>query len=106
MPEEDQSANQAAEDRGTRAASSFLTPEERTLRARLAAHVSWEKTSDPAARTEAARQAFHDSFEKQVDPDGCLDPAERSRRADSARKAHYSRLAYRSARARRQRGAK
>jgi len=42
-----------------------------------------------------------DKFERQVDPDGTLDPAERALRAASARKAHFSRLALKSAQARR-----
>jgi hypothetical protein len=40
-------------------------------------------------------------FERDVDPEGVLDPAERARRGESARKAHYARLALRSAQARR-----
>jgi hypothetical protein len=77
-----------------------LTPEQRSLRARTAAHDSWAQTSDPAARTAAARQAFLSRFERQVDPDGVLDPAERARRAEHARKAHFSRLAFASSKAR------
>lgn len=40
-------------------------------------------------------------FETQVDPEGRLSPAERSRRAEHARKAHFKRLALKSAQARR-----
>lgn len=69
-----------------------LTPSERVLRARLAAHEKWAQT---------ARQAFLDRFERQVDPDGILDPAERARRAESAKRAHFLRLSLKSARARR-----
>lgn len=75
-------------------------PTERALLARLAAHTKWA-TTDRTAGTAAARQAFRDRFERQVDPDGTLDPAERARRAESARKAFYTRLALKSARARR-----
>lgn len=77
-----------------------LSPTERTLRAKLAAHTRWA-TEDPVAGTEKARRAFRDSFENKVDPDGVLHPAERARRAEQARKAHYTRLALKSARARR-----
>jgi hypothetical protein len=42
-----------------------------------------------------------DRFERQVDPDGELPPAERARRAGHARKAYFTRLALRSAQARR-----
>ncbi|HEY0640126.1 MAG TPA: hypothetical protein VGD67_21035 [Pseudonocardiaceae bacterium] len=80
-----------------------LTPEQRSLRARLAAHVSWANTTDRAARTAAARRAAHDRFDRQVDPDGVLPPEERARRAANARKAYYLRLALRSAAARRRR---
>ena len=71
----------------------------------MAAHAMWAKTEDRTARTAAARDAFLDRFEREVDPDGVLDPQERSRRADSARKAHMTRLAYLSsvARAKRKR---
>jgi hypothetical protein len=80
--------------------SSELTPRQRSLRARLAAHTSWANTSDRTARTEAARQAAMDKFERQVDPDGTLPPAERAKRAESARKAHFTRMALLSAQAR------
>lgn len=80
-----------------------LTPVERTLRARLAAHESWAATADPAKRTAPARKAALDRFERQVDPDGALDPAERQRRAESARKAYFTRLALASTKARRAR---
>lgn len=78
-----------------------MTPAQRTLRAKIAAHTSWANTTDRAARTAAARKAAHDRFARQVDPEGVLPPDERARRADSARRAHFSRLAMLSARARR-----
>ena len=70
------------------------TPTERSLRARLAAHESWARTSDRTGRTESARRAFDDRFEKQVDPDSVLDPVLRAQMAESARRAYYSRMAY------------
>ncbi len=81
-------------------ASTSLTPEQRTLRARLAAHALHAKVSDPVAHTAPARRASLDRFELQVDPDGVLDPAERARRAGHARKAHMYRLALKSAQVR------
>ena len=81
--------------------SASLTPAERSLRSRLAAHESWARTRDPAARTANARKAFRDRFENEVDPDGILDPDERIRRAESARKAYFTRLALKSATSRR-----
>ncbi len=74
---------------------------DRSLIARLAAHESWARTTDPSARTEPARRALLDHFEHEVDPDGVLSPAERAGRAGHARKAYVIRLARRSARARR-----
>lgn len=80
-----------------------LTPAEKSLRSQVAAHESWARTSDRAARTANARKAMLDKFERQVDPDGKLPPAERAKRAEHARKAHYKRLALKSAQARRRR---
>lgn len=80
-----------------------LTPAERSLRGRLAAHASWANTPDRSARTAAARQAALDRFADQVDPDGSLSPTERAQRAESARRAYFSGLALKSARARRRR---
>lgn len=76
------------------------TPEQR---ARLAAHASWANTPDPAARTAPARSALDARFEREVDPDGVLSSAERARRAEHARKAHFARLALLSSQARRRR---
>ncbi|MFJ9365426.1 hypothetical protein ACIRRA_13540 [Nocardia sp. NPDC101769] len=81
----------------------MTTPNDRVLQARIAAHASWAKTDDRAARTAKARKAMESKFEKQVDPDGVLPPDERARRAEHARKAHYTRLALKSAQARRRR---
>jgi hypothetical protein len=82
-----------------------LTPTERSLRARLAVHTSWAQTTDRAARTAPARRAALQRFERQVDPDGRLKPAERTRRAEQAMRAHMAGLALRSAQARRRRKA-
>lgn len=82
-----------------------LTPAERSLRARLAVHVSWAQTGDRSARTAPARRTALERFERQVDPDGRLNPAERARRAEQAMRAHMARLALRSAQARRRRKA-
>ena len=71
----------------------------------MGAHKSWANTTDRTARTLNARLAHDAKFERLVDPDGKLAPAERAKRADSARKEHYARLAYLSARARSCRGA-
>lgn len=78
-----------------------LTAQQRILRSRIGAHTSWANTTDPAARTAPARAASAARFEREVDPDGILPPAERARRAESARKAYFTALAFKSAKARR-----
>jgi hypothetical protein len=80
-----------------------LTPSERMMRAKLAAHTSWANTADRSARTAPARRAYMKRFERQVDPDNSLHPAERARRAEHAMRAHLTRAALKSAQARRQR---
>ncbi len=78
-------------------ATNIPTPEERTLRARVAAHTLHSST-DPRETTAAGRAAFLRKFEEQVDPEGILPEDERKRRADQAMKAHMSRLALERAR--------
>ena len=56
---------------------------------------------DPMEYTAAARSTFLARFEKQVDPDKVLPEAERQRRAKAARKLYFTRLALRSAKAKR-----
>lgn len=75
------------------AAHSSLTPSQRTQRARIAAHARWSQ-QDGAQGTQPAREAFLARFERQVDPDNQLDPAERARRAESAKREHFQRMAY------------
>lgn len=77
-----------------------LSPSERTIRARLAAH-SKHALYDPVEGTAKARQAFRDRFERDVDPEGVLSPEERARRAEHARKAFYLRLSMQGVKARR-----
>lgn len=76
-----------------------LTPQRRLLRAQMAAYCLHAKR-DPV---ETTRAAFMDRFERQVDPDRRLPEAERRRRADAARKAHFIKLALKSAEVRRRR---
>ena len=72
------------------------------MRARLATHSLHAKIADPSAHTAPARHAFIvDRFEREVDPEGVLPPADRARRAEHARKAYFTRLALKSAQARR-----
>lgn len=76
---------------------------ETTLRARLGAHTLHSRY-DSRELTAPARAAFMASFAAAVDPDGMLPEAERARRADHAKRAHFTRMALLSARARSNQG--
>lgn len=78
------------------------THAERVLIGRLGAYVLHSRY-DSRELIRPAREAFLSKFEREVDPDGLLDPVERARRADMARKAYFTRLAMASAKARRKR---
>ena len=60
---------------------------------------------DPREYTAAARAAFLGAFETAVDPNNELPTVERQARALAARRAHFARLAAKSAEARRNRKA-
>jgi hypothetical protein len=66
---------------------------ERQLIARIAAHSSWANTPDRSARTAPARAGLDRKFLEQVGGDPI--------RAEHLRKAHFARLALRSAQSRR-----
>jgi hypothetical protein len=72
------------------------------LRGRIGAHVAHSR-HDPLETTARARAVYRDSFEKAVDPELLLPLDERTRRAEQLRRAHFARLAYLSAVARRAR---
>jgi hypothetical protein len=76
-----------------------MTPEQRSMRARIGAY-SLHAKHDPRVTTEPARRAFLSRFEREVDPEGVLPERERLRRAEYARKAYFTRLALASAKAR------
>lgn len=82
-----------------------LTPEQRSQRARIAAHSRWSR-EDPIPTAIRGQAGLTARFEREIDPDGILPPAERARRAEHARKAHFARLALKSAKARSARKAK
>lgn len=69
------------------------TATERRIHARIAAHESWAATPDRAARTAPARRALEDKFLAQADGDPV--------RAEHLKKAHFARLALKSAQSRR-----
>jgi hypothetical protein len=80
-----------------------LTPEQRRLRARAAAHALH---AQGGTSTTAGTAAFIARFERQVDPEGLLEPMERARRAEHARKAYMASLALRASKARAEKAAR
>lgn len=74
-----------------------LTPQQRRLRARVAAHAMHAQGK---TNTGPATVAYLARFERQVDPDGTLPPDERARRAEHARKSYMTALALKASRAR------
>ncbi|MGQ0465507.1 MAG: hypothetical protein ACT4QG_09320 [Sporichthyaceae bacterium] len=76
-----------------------MTREQRRLRAQIAAHTRWS-LEDPATNAARGQAGLLAKFERQVDPDRALGAAERTRRADAARRAHMARLALKSSKAR------
>jgi len=74
--------------------------EVRSLRAQIAALQRWAH-EDTVAGTVSARAGFNARFDREVDPDNILEPGERSRRAERAKKAYFLSMALRSAQVRR-----
>ncbi len=79
-----------------------LTLTERALRGRIGAFALHAR-HDARATTAAARLAFNGRFVDLVDPERTLPEDERGRRVEAARKAYFTRLAYRSVQSRRAR---
>lgn len=81
-----------------------LTPTERSMRARLAAHTLHARGG---TNTAPARAKFEERFLDEVDPHRVLPESIRFARAGHARKAYFTRLALKAAssrRAKRERG--
>lgn len=77
-----------------------LTPEQRSQRARIAAHTRWSR-EDPSTNAQRGQAGLLAKFEREIrDANPDLSDAEVGRRAESARKAHMLRLAFRSAKVR------
>lgn len=74
-----------------------MTPSERKLIGAIGGNISWANTTDRTARTAPARAALEQRFLDQADGDPV--------RAASLRKAHFARMALRSAQVRRRRAA-
>lgn len=79
------------------------TASERKMSSRIGGLMSWANEQDPTGRAQRMQEGLLARFEREADPDGKLDPAERRRRAELLRKAHMTRLALKSAKARRKR---
>lgn len=75
---------------------------DRSLISKIGAHESWARTEDRSARTLPGRIAAMDRFEKMV-PAEITDPLERAKRAEHLKKAHFLRMARKSAEKRRMR---
>jgi len=72
---------------------------ELSLRARLAAY-ALHAQRDPRETTANGRAAFLARFDREVDPEGLLEPDERRRRAEQARRAYFARLSLAAVKAR------
>ncbi len=70
------------------------------LRVLTAREVLRKRSADPAEHTAPAGAVFLSRFEREVDPDGVLDPQDRARRAEHAKKAYFIKLALASRKAR------
>ncbi len=68
----------------------------------MAAHALHACVADAQAHTAPARAKFLSRFEHEVDPEGVLEPQERARRAEHAKKAYFLNLAMASREARTQ----
>ena len=55
-----------------------MTPEQRRLRAKAAAHARWMRPMARADQADAARAAIYRRLEHQVDPTGTLPPDQRA----------------------------
>jgi hypothetical protein len=54
-----------------------MTPEQRTLRAKIAANARWSRPMARADQADVARSAIFDRLQRQVDPNNVLAPGER-----------------------------
>ena len=55
-----------------------MTPEQRRLRAKIAANARWSRPMARADQADAARAAIYERLERQVDPEGTLCPDHRA----------------------------
>lgn len=78
---------------------------DRRSRARIAALTRWSREEDRTAATAPARRGLDARFAREIDPQGKLTPQELAVRVAAARRAHFLKLALRSAQVRRRRSA-
>jgi hypothetical protein len=82
------------------AASKNLTPDERTLRARLAAHARWSQ-EDPTGNAKPAQAGLLDRFRREIVAEqGEVAEPELTRRAEARRREHMARIAFKRSRTR------
>jgi hypothetical protein len=80
------------------AASKNLTPGERTLRARLAAHARWAR-EDPTVNARRAQAGLLDRFRREIVAEqGEVAEPELTRRAEARRREHMTRIAFKRSR--------
>lgn len=78
-----------------------MTPEDKRLRASIAANARWAKTSDRKAAATATHDALNTRLAREYGIPDDLKPEEREKRLAYARSAYFKGLALKSARARR-----
>lgn len=78
-----------------------MTPAQRTQRASIAANTRWGREPNRTKATAKARAGLHEKFLRLADPDMKLSEAQREKLAANLKKAHYRRMAMKSAEARR-----
>lgn len=74
----------------------MLSPEERSVRGRIAAyalHAKYDPLVTTAAGRKASAEALNNRLLSEIDPHNILPEAERARRLEYARKAHFGRMA-------------
>jgi hypothetical protein len=69
-----------------------MTPEQRRIRAQIAANTMWSKPFAREDQAHLARAALFARLERQVDPDGCLTPDHRTELMRSALRLHIAKL--------------
>jgi hypothetical protein len=77
-----------------------VTPEMRSVAARIGAYSRWATCEDRTAALAPALKAFNDKWSRLADPNNELSEFERTRRGEALKKAHFQRMALASAKSR------